>query len=275
MGTTLAQSFALTNTWGARNVAAGVIDQTGALHTYGDTTHRFRLASVSKLMTAWAALISVEDGSVSLDDTVGQDGCTLRHLLAHAGGYGFDNGAPIISPGRKRVYSNTGFEMLATYVSSKVGMEFDEYVFESVFAPLGMSSSELLGSPAADIHSTLSDLALFAAELRTPKLLARSTYIEASTLQFGELEGVVPGVGRFDPCPWGLGPEIHGAKSPHWMATRNSSSTFGHFGGAGTFVWIDPVANVACFALTDHEFGDWALDAWPQFGDAVLNELGR
>jgi CubicO group peptidase (beta-lactamase class C family) len=59
------------------------------------------------------------------------------------------------------------------------------------------------------------------------------------------------------------------------MAIRNSASTFGHFGGSGTFIWIDPVANVACFALSNREFGDWALDAWPKFGDAVLNELGR
>jgi len=270
MGTTLAQSFALTNTWGARNVAAGAGVLGGGVRPLRDALvplagEPFLALGVRRALHAL----------VSLDDAVGQEGCTLRHLLAHAGGYGFDNGAPIISPGSKRVYSNTGFEMLATYVSSKVGMDFDEYLFESVFAPLGMSSSELLGSPAADIYSTISDLALFAAELRTPKLLARSTYIEATTPQFGELEGVVPGVGRFDPCPWGLGPEIHGAKTPHWMATRNSASTFGHFGGTGTFIWIDPVANVACIALSDREFGDWAKDAWPQFGDTVLNELGR
>ena len=135
MGTTLAQSFALTSNWGASNVAAGVIDQTGTLHITGNTDYRFRLASISKLITAWAALISVEDGSVSLDDQVGQGGCTLRHLLCHAGGYGFDSGTPIISPGRKRVYSNTGFEMLAAHIATHVEMNFDEYVFESVFAP--------------------------------------------------------------------------------------------------------------------------------------------
>ena len=73
----------------------------------------------------------------------------------------------------------------------------------------------------------------------------------------------------------GLGPEIKGAKHPHWTATRNSSSTFGHFGGTGTFVWVDPVANVSCFALTNREFDEWALSAWPSFGDAVLDELGR
>ena len=125
MGTKLAQSFALISTWGAPNVAAGVIDQTNTLHIDGDTEYRFRLASISKLITAWSALIAVEDGSVSLDDHVGQEGCTLRHLLSHAGGYGFDSGAPIISPSRKRVYSNTGFEMLAAHIATQVEMNFD------------------------------------------------------------------------------------------------------------------------------------------------------
>ena len=111
--------------------------------------------------------------------------------------------------------------------------------------------------------------------MRQPTLIARETYAQATSVQFGELEGVVPGLGRYSPCPWGLGPEIRGAKHPHWTATRNSSTTFGHFGGSGTFVWVDPVANVACFALADREFDEWALSAWPAFGDAVLHELGR
>jgi CubicO group peptidase (beta-lactamase class C family) len=54
------------------------------------------------------------------------------------------------------------------------------------------------------------------------------------------------------------------------MPERASRSTFGHFGGTGTFLWVDPVANVACLALTDREFGPWALEAWPAFGADVL-----
>ena len=81
MGTNLAQSFALISTWGAPNVAAGVIDQTNTLHLDGDTEYRFRLASISKIITAWAALISVEDGSVSLDDQVGQEALLNPHCF--------------------------------------------------------------------------------------------------------------------------------------------------------------------------------------------------
>ena len=41
-------------------------------------------------MAAWATLIAVEEGVGTLEQPAGQPGCTLRHLLAHAGGYGFD-----------------------------------------------------------------------------------------------------------------------------------------------------------------------------------------
>ena len=97
----------------------------------------------------------------------------------------------------------------------------------------------------------------------------------ATTVAFPGLVGVVPGVGRFDPCDWGLGLELHDGKSPHWMGRANSPATFGHFGGAGTFVWVDPVADVALVALTDRDFGPWALEAWPRFADAVLGGRGR
>ena len=51
--------------------------------------------------------------------------------------------------------------------------------------------------------------------------------------------------------------------------------TFGHFGGAGTFIWVDPVTDVALVCLTDREFGPWALDAWPGFSDAVIHSQGQ
>jgi hypothetical protein len=35
---------------------------------------------------------------------------------------------------------------------------------------------------------------------------------------------------------------------------------------------VDPEAGVACACLTDRDFGEWALDAWPRLSDAVLEE---
>ena len=118
-------------------------------------------------------------------------------------------------------------------------------------------------------------MAALAGELLRPRLVAPETAQAATTVAFPGLVGVVPGVGRFDPCDWGLGPELHDGKSPHWMGPTNSAATFGHIGGAGTFVWIDPVADVGLVTLTDREFGPWALDAWPSFSDSVLAAIGK
>lgn len=250
-----------------------VIDRHGSFHFYGDTRRTVRIASVSKLFTAWAVMIAVEEGTTSLSEPVGQEGCTVRHLLCHAGGYSFDGVSPIVSPGRKRIYSNTGVEMLAAHVAERSGVGFADYLHEAVCQPLGLAATTLEGSAAKDVVSNIEDCARFAAELRRPTLLSRETVREVTTVQFPELEGVVPGIGRFDPCPWGLGPEIRGTKSPHWTAPSGSAGTWGHFGGTGTFLWVDPVADVACVMLANRDFTDWGLEYWPSFNDAVLAEL--
>jgi CubicO group peptidase (beta-lactamase class C family) len=92
-------------------------------------------------------------------------------------------------------------------------------------------------------------------------------------VQFPGLSGVLPGWGRMDPNDWGLTFELRDGKSPHWTSSHNPPRTFGHFGAAGTFLWVDPELGVACGVLTDQEFGPWAIDAWPAFNDAVVAEL--
>jgi CubicO group peptidase (beta-lactamase class C family) len=92
----------------------------------------------------------------------------------------------------------------------------------------------------------------------------------ATGVAFPGLVGVLPGFGHQDPNDWGLGVEVRGRKSPHWTATTGSPRTFGHFGRAGGFVWVDPDAGLACCGLTDRPFGPWAAEAWPRLGDAVL-----
>jgi CubicO group peptidase (beta-lactamase class C family) len=127
------------------------------------------------------------------------------------------------------------------------------------------------------MSSTAADVTRFVIELRMPRLVSPETSALATTVHFPDLSGVVPGIGRFSPCPWGLGLEIRGTKHPHWTGTRNSADTFGHFGGAGTFMWVDPAVGVACLALTDRRFEAWADEAlrmWPMFSDAVLAEAG-
>ncbi len=121
----------------------------------GDSSYSYRLASLSKMITAWATLIACEEGVVSLDDEVGP--ATLRHLLAHAAGFGFDGDTPIMGPGKRRIYSNTGIETVAAHVAGCADMPFDRYLHEAVFEPLGMTSSALRGSAAFAVWSTLDD----------------------------------------------------------------------------------------------------------------------
>jgi CubicO group peptidase (beta-lactamase class C family) len=255
--------------WGAEHAAAAVLRADGTLDTHGDRGHVYRIASVTKLMTALAALIAAEEGVIDLDEPAGPPGATVRHLLAHASGLPFEpGGPPIARPGTRRIYSNAGFEVLADTVADHAEMPFADYIREAVFRPLGMTA-ELEGSAAADVHASLDDLIRFARELVGPTLVADETIAEATTVQFPGLAGILPGVGRFDPLDWGLGFELKDAKDPHWSGSRTSPRTFGHFGGSGTFLWVDPTVGVALACLTDRDFDNWALGAWPRLSDAV------
>jgi CubicO group peptidase (beta-lactamase class C family) len=257
--------------WGAETAAAGVVSNGEVVATHGPRDAVVRWASVTKLVTATAALIAAEEGTIDLDEPAGPEGSTVRHLLAHASGLPFEPGAPTSRPERRRIYSNVGFEALAEHIAAAAGMPFERYLADGVLRPLGMRA-ELRGSPAADLYGDLDDLLRFAAELQRPTLIAPETLDEATTVQFPGLVGVVPDVGRFDPNDWGLGFELKDAKSPHWTGSRNSPRTFGHFGGSGTFLWVDPDAGIALGCLTDREFGRWSLEAWTRLSDAMLGE---
>jgi len=237
----------------------------------GPVDRILRWASVTKLVTALAALVAAEEGVIDLDEPAGPEGSTVRHLLAHASGLPFEPGAPAGRPGQRRVYSNVGFEVLADHVAERAEMPFADYLTAGVLRPLQLDA-ELRGSPASELHGTLDDLLRLAHELQRPTLVASETLAEATSVQFPGLAGVLPDFGRMTPNDWGLGFELRDAKSPHWTGARNSPRTFGHFGGSGTFLWVDPEEQVALGCLTDLEFGEWAKDAWPRLSDAVLAE---
>jgi CubicO group peptidase (beta-lactamase class C family) len=254
--------------WGA-SFAAAAVAVGERTDRHGDTGHVVRVASITKLVTAWAVLLAVEEGATDLAAPLGPPESTVRHLLSHAGGYDFDTDTVLAAPGTRRIYSNTGYELLARHVAEVTGIPFDQYVADGVLEPLGMTSSELRGSAAKDLWSDVEDLLRLAAELQAPQVLHPTTAAQARTCQFPTLAGVLPGWGRQDPCEWGLGPELRGTKSPHWSGSTAPAGTYGHFGGSGTFLWIDPDRGLSCVVLTDREFGDWSVAAWPPFSDSV------
>ncbi|MBV8540106.1 MAG: beta-lactamase family protein [Pseudonocardiales bacterium] len=260
--------------WPVDTVAVAVVDASGVVvGSHGPQNLPFRLTSVTKLLSAYAVLLAVQEGALDWCRPAGPPGATVRHLLAHASGLAFDTPEVATDPGTQRIYSNTGFVVLADALASACGIRFVDYLAEGVFQPLGMSSSRLAGSAAAGAVSTCADLARFAAELQAPTLLAPQVLAEATRVAYPGLDGLLPGVGMQRPNDWGLGFELRDHKSPHWTGSRNSPETFGHFGRSGTFLWVDPVAGAAVVALTDRDFGPWARDAWPPFSDGVLAEL--
>ena len=257
--------------WPVEFAAAGVVEPGGNVSTHGDATRAVRLASVSKPVAALATLVAAEEGVVDLDEPAGPPGSTVRHLLAHTSGLPFDGVEPIARPEHRRIYSNEAFRVVADHLAGRAQMPFADYVREAVCVPLeiGLDPS---GDPGSGMQASLQDVLAIGRELLTPRLIADETRDEMTSVQFPGLSGVLPDHGRFDPLDWGLGVQLN-TRPPSWMGTRASPPTFGHFGGTGTFLWVDPEARVVCAALTPREFDEWAKEAWPRFSDAVLDEL--
>ena len=251
--------------WPAETVAVGVLRAGEEVASHGPREHVFGWASVTKPATALATLVAAEEGILDLDDPAGPEGSTVRHLLAHASGLPFEGRTPISPPGKLRIYSNSGFELLGEVVGAAAEMPFTEYLRAAVLGPLEMRTAELRGSAGSGMLGSLDDLVRLAAELQRPRLVAPETLAEATSVQFPGLVGVLPDIGRMEPNDWGLGVELRGR-----LRSRNSERTFGHFGGSGTFLWVDPEADLALVCLTDLDFGRWSLEAWPALSDAVL-----
>ncbi len=237
----------LTDNWPVPHVSAAILRAGTVVTTIGDPDRVQRLASISKPMAAWATLVAVEEGVVSLDQPAGQPGCTVRHLLAHAGGYGFDGDEPIARPETTRMYSNTGIGLVARAVEDATGMTFADYLQEAVFDPLGMHSSALRGPAAHGVRSNLADTCRFIGDVMRPTLIHSETAAEAKRIHYPALAGIVPGVGRYEQCPWGLGFEVRG----------------------------NPDLDLAVVALADRDFDEWAgaaLAGWSELSDAVIAE---
>ncbi|MGI8664545.1 MAG: serine hydrolase domain-containing protein, partial [Jatrophihabitans sp.] len=142
------------SSWPVPHAAAAVLSPAGVLATAGDLRMRFPLASVTKPLTALAALIAVEEGALGLDQLIADPvggrhlidaelaellpGASLRHVLAPASGLApnrFNRGAAM---GTRRIYSNIGYALIGELVAAATGIAFADYLAEGVFAPLRM-----------------------------------------------------------------------------------------------------------------------------------------
>lgn len=261
-------------TWPVGSAAVTVVDGGGVVARHGPDGE-FRWASLTKLLTALVVLDLVRDGAVELDEPAGPPGSTVRHLLSHASGLSVDADRTLAPPGRRRIYSNRGYEVLAGHAETRARQPFDLLLRRRLLDPLGMRRTSLRGSPAHGAHGPVQDMCILAHELLRPRHVAVDLLAEATRTAFPGLSGVLPGFGRQEPNDWGLGFEIRDRKSPHWMAAGSSPRAFGHFGQSGSFLWVDPDADLACATVSDTDFGPWAAAAWPTLSRRVLETQSR
>jgi CubicO group peptidase (beta-lactamase class C family) len=261
--------------WPAVAAAGLVAPRHGIESMIGPETDSFPWASVTKVLTSLAIWVAVEEGTVRWDDPAGPPGATLAHLLAHAAGLAPDIETVLAAPGTRRIYSNRGIELAARHLADRSSMPFEQYLTSGVIEPLGLHATTLLGSPASGAAGPVTDLLTLGRELLSPTLVSPETVGKATSVAFPGLSGVLPGFGRQDPNDWGLGVELRGHKHPHWTGVRNSPQTFGHFGQAGSMIWVDPIAHLVLVSLADKPFGPWAAAAWPSLSDAVLEAYGQ
>ncbi|WKD59677.1 serine hydrolase domain-containing protein [Corynebacterium caspium] len=265
-------SLAAISSWPVNSAAGAVITGNGIV-SHGDITQIYALASVTKLLAAYGFLIAYEEGVWELDTPAGPPGATVKDLLCHRAGVGFDDRRPQRPVGERRIYSSAGYEILADILSAETGMSCAQYLKEAVFEPLGMRATELVGSAGHGANSTVQDLLLFAQEVLNPQLLAPETVALALQNHGGDIRGIVPGYGMQNPNLWGLGFEIKGTKNPHWTGVSMPANTAGHFGMTGTFLWLVPALKKAAVVLTDRQFGPWAKPLWSDFNESLWQEI--
>src|ERR1700730_1776631 len=110
-------------------------------------------------------------GLRGLADPAGPPGSTIRHLLAHASGLAFDSDAVLSPPGRRRIYSNRGIEIVADILAARSGQPFQRLLADEICLPLGMTRTRLRGAPARGAAGPLSDLMNLDVELGSAALI--------------------------------------------------------------------------------------------------------
>jgi CubicO group peptidase (beta-lactamase class C family) len=231
----------------------------------GDLDERRTWASVSKLAVALAFGVEHDWGLHDFNESVGPRGATIADLLSHSSGLGLEEGDPVSPIGTRRVYSNVGVD---TAVAAVVGeRDAASWLDQRIFAPLGMATTRLEDRPASGVVGSTRELATLAVAWLRPDGVAIATRDRMIAPYRPDLNGVVPGFGRFTPCPWGLGPEVAGHKH-HWMGDWPPES-FGHFGQSGALALMNARDQLGVVATSPQPFGPWAVDLWPRWTSAV------
>jgi CubicO group peptidase (beta-lactamase class C family) len=222
-------------------------------------------ASVSKMAVSLAFGVESDWDLHAFDEPAGPHGATIANLLSHSSGLGLEEGDAVVDVAVKRIYSNYGVDLATQAILGEHSAE--SWLERRLFTPFGMSTTRLEGRPSSGVVGSTNDLVRMAVAWLRPDAISRETRNYLIAPYAPQLSGIVPGFGRFTPCPWGLGPEVQGEKH-HWMGDWPSAS-FGHFGQSGSLFLLNADEQIAVVATSTEPFGAWAVKLWPEWTSAM------
>lgn len=255
----------------------GYMNVEDAVPARGDTS--YPIGSNTKQFTATAILMLQDEGKLNVDDRLSKylpgiphaNEVTLRNLLTHSGGYAeyteigtfdelgnrpttpaetvntVDHRPLAFTPGTKREYSNTGYNLLSLVIEHVSGMSYADFLEQRIFKPLGMTSTYVRGwddtrpnvateyesyalgpwehathldytwfSGAGAIISNPADLAKWNAALSGGKLLSKRSLTEMMTPH---------SIGKNDPFPsYGFGISVSHLPNGHLMISHGGNT---------------------------------------------------
>jgi uncharacterized protein YbbC (DUF1343 family) len=268
----------------------------------------FDMASITKPMaTATSVMKLIEQGKLELTAPVskyipefaanGKGEVTVLQLLTHQAGLIPDNSIKDYNdgveeafkriynlkfytpPGKKFVYTDVGFILLADLVKRVSGLDVNEFSKQHIFAPLGMRETGYLPGPPlrkraalteqrngewmqgevhdprafrlggiaghAGLFSTAQDIAVYAAMMKNGGQLNGVRILKADTVrQMTDAYKIADGNQR------GLGWDKQSGFSYN-KGDLMSPSAFGHGGFTGTVLWMDPQSDLTFVFLSN------------------------
>lgn len=258
----------------------------------------FHIASMTKQFTAIAIMRLQEGGKLNVNESICKylEECptvwqpvTIRHLLTNTSGIVnyldlpewnkvwtcrqspkelikiFKDRPLEFPPGERFEYSNSGWYLLGLIIEKTSGKDYDEFLEEKIFAPLGMQSTRQIGYgsfvknradgyviqgeriigqhvvdwsvlfSAGSLLSTTEDMLLWEQALNTEKLVSRKSLEEI----FTPYKEFLPGVGY-----------AYG-----WMVRRNTERPVmyhsGSFGGFSSYIVRHPADRITAIVLSN------------------------
>ncbi|MCZ2156259.1 MAG: DUF1343 domain-containing protein [Bryobacterales bacterium] len=268
----------------------------------------FDAASLTKVLATTTAVMQLwEHGKIRLGDRVteylpkfqgGKSDITVRDLLTHYSGLRPDvdlvpkwsgeatginlalNDKPQTTPGRRFVYSDINFIVLAEIVRAVSGQRIDEYACEHIFKPLRMDDTGYLppaslrsriapteavnGAPLlgvvhdptarymggvaghAGVFTTAADIARFARMILNGGTLDGERILSEGTVT----KMITPASPASVPDLRGLGWDVDSRFSSN-RGELFPVGSFGHTGFTGTSLWIDPYSRTFVILMTN------------------------